>query len=415
MKVLLINTTYKNGGSTGRIVYDLKSLIQQNNIDCYVAYGVGDEIDDNNTIRLQSKLELKINQFKSRLFARHGFYNKKATERLLKFMDEIKPDIVHLHNIHGFYIHVGMLFDYLKNHNIPVVWTLHDCWSFTGWCAYFDYSKCLRWQSHCYNCPSKNDYPKAWISARAKTNFDRKKTTFCGVKNLTLVTPSKWLADLTRFSFLNEYPVHVINNGVDINEFKPKKTNFKEILGIQDKKMILAVAGGLAKRKGRDYLLNLPSLLNDNEVLVILGIKKEQSSLLPQRNCIGIAYTKSIQELANIYSSADVFINTTLEDNFPTTNIEALACGTPVVTFNTGGSVEPVMDDEDINELEKCVITKVGGVVPKGDLDNMLRLVRKIIYSDKMNYMESCKNKAIKKYNKEHQYYQYMQLYKKII
>lgn len=415
MRVLQINSTYKNGGSTGRIAFDLKQTMESRGIESFVAYGIDTcPVPENNTILLQSKSDLKISQLQSRLFARHGFYNVRATRRLLNYINEVKPDVIHLHNLHGYYIHCGMLFEYLKKHSIPVVWTLHDCWAFTGWCAYFDYSGCDRWKTLCKHCPNKDDYPKAWFTSRARSNYKLKKCTFTGVENLTLVTPSRWLADLTRESYLREYPVEVINNGVDISVFKPSTNHVKAVLGIEGKKLLLAVAGGLEKRKGREYLLKIPELLSDDEVLVILGIRKDQIDLLPKSKCIGIPYTNSVEDLALIYSAADVFINTTLEDNFPTTNIEALACGTPVITFNTGGSVEPVLDQESVEDNNDIKKTSVGGVVPKGDCNYLLTLAREYMRKNRADLSNVCVNKADSFYNKEKQYQQYISLYKNI-
>ena len=286
IKVLQINTVYKNGGSTGRIVYDLKSIGEKNNIMMYVAYGYEYskllEEDYIKTRKLEGILELKWNILKTRLFAHHGFYNLRATRRLIRYMDEIKPDIIHLHNIHNHYVNIAMLFDYIKKHNIPVVWTLHDCWSFTGWCAYFDLAKCDKWKSGCKGeCRCLHDYPFTWFFNRSQQNFLDKKRTFCGVKDLTLITPSQWLADLTRESFLNNYPVEVINNGVDTDIFKPKRDNdIRSKYGVpQTTKVILALMSGFNKRKGAEYLLKLPDLLSDNECLVIVGISNRQKPL----------------------------------------------------------------------------------------------------------------------------------------
>lgn len=415
MKVLQINATFINGGSTGRIVADLKNIMEQNGIDSYVAYGIKstNKVADK-TFHIQSKKELLMSQLQSRIFASHGFNNVAATKRLVSYMDEVHPDIIHLHNIHGYYVNCKMLFDYIKKVNIPVVWTLHDCWAFTGWCAYFDFSMCDRWKTHCHNCPSKKDYPIAWFSSRASHNFNLKRDTFCGVKNMMLVTPSRWLANLTRESFLDEYPVKVINNGVDTNIFIPKPSSLKKSLRIDGKKMILAVAGGLTKRKGRDYLLNIPSLLGDDEILVILGIKEKQKDLLPKEKCIGIPYTRKVEDLAAIYSSADVFINTTIEDNFPTTNIEAMACGTPVITFDTGGSVEPILDGEDSQCVDDAIITSVGGIVPKGDVNSLLNVARHFMNMNSSDVTNACTAKAVKLYNKQEQYIKYVSLYNEI-
>lgn len=400
MKILQINTVFCNGGSTGRIVYDLMQTQIRNGIEAYVAYGYETGAAHvANTICLQGWLRRKANIFRTRLFDHHGFYNEEETHRLIKWMDKIHPDIIHLHNIHNHYVHVGRLFEYIKQNDIPVVWTLHDCWPFTGHCAYFNYSGCEKWKIGCGNCPSLRNYPPTWFFDRTDKNYRLKRDTFTGVKKLTLVTPSKWLAGLTRDSFLNEYPVEVINNGVDTNVFCPSENNIKNSLDICGKKIFLAMATIFDRRKGTEYLLQLPKLLNDDEVLVLVGLAEAQKKVFAQDRCIGLGRTNNVSELAAYYSAADVFINPTLEDNFPTTNIEALACGTPIVTFRTGGSPESV--DE-----------TVGCVVEKGDLQAMLHSCREIISRGKDFYSSNCVEKARKLYNKDIQYMKYIELYK---
>lgn len=327
MKVLQINTTFRNGGSTGRIAYDLMQIQKQEGIEAYAAYGyeTGAPHTDN-TICLQSTLQRKINILRTRLFDHHGFYNEAETRKLIRWMDEIHPDIIHLHNIHNHYVNVKMLFDYIKQHDIPVVWTLHDCWPFTGHCAYFDFANCDKWKNGCYDCPSLKNYPPTWCFDRTRRNYKDKKIVFTGVKNLTLVTPSEWLAKLTRESFLKDYPVEVINNGVDTNVFKPKVSDIKKKLGIEGKKVILSVVNMWGGRKGSEYLVKLASLLSDDEVIVVVGMQPSQMKYLVPEKMIGIQRTNSVQELAMFYSAADVFVIPTLEDNFPTTNIESLAC-----------------------------------------------------------------------------------------
>ncbi len=402
MKILQINTTFRNGGSTGRIAYDLMQIQKQEGIEAYAVYGheTGAPHTDN-TLCLQSTLRRKINILRTRLFDHHGFYNETETHKLIKWMDDIQPDIIHLHNIHNHYVNVKMLFNYIKQHDIPVVWTLHDCWSFTGHCAYFDYANCDKWKTGCYDCPSLKDYPPTWCFDRTKRNYADKKSVFTGVKNLTLVSPSEWLAHLTRESFLKDYPVEVINNGVDTNVFKPTESDIKTKMGIEGKKIILAVMNQWSRRKGTEYLLLLPSLLKDDEILVIVGLKTEQIKVLPKEKCLGITRTNNVQELAALYSAADVFINPTLEDNFPTTNIEALACGTPIVTFKTGGSIEAVDQN-------------TGFIVNQADLNGMLDAVRFIISRGKSQYQDYCRKKTLEKYNKEYQYLKYISLYKEI-
>lgn len=400
MKVLQINTVYRTGGSTGRIVHDLKGTMESHFIEAYVGYGHGDFSDDNSRVfRMQGKLNLKLSILKTRLWGRHGFYNYKSTRCLLNFIDQVNPDVIHLHNIHGHYLNIKLLFNYIKSKAIPVVWTLHDCWAFTGWCAYFDYKQCGKWKTECNHCPSLKDYPCTWFFDTSRKNYYDKKSLFLGVENLVLVTPSQWLANLSRESFLNNYPVKVIHNGTDISVFKPCGDNIKEKLGIGGKKMILAIAARLEPRKGAKYLLRLPYLLNGDEVLVLLGLTKEQLSVIPSERCIGIEYTNSLEELASYYSAADVFINPTLEDNFPTTNIEALACGTPIVTFRTGGSIEVINNT-------------TGFVVDKGDINGLLKSIRVILQKGKSAYMEACRGMAVAEFNKEKQYVKYINLYK---
>lgn len=405
MRVLQINTVYQHGGSTGRIAWEIQTLSRENGIDAYVAYGygTGNRCGDHEK-ELQGGLRRKWNIIRCRLWPRHGFYNMVETKRLIRWMDELKPDIVHLHNIHNSYLNVRMLFDYIKAHDIPVMWTLHDCWSFTGWCAYFDYANCDKWQTHCQSCPNKKDYPYTWFFDLSKSNYDLKRECFCGVKDLTLVSPSQWLADLTRKSYLKDYRVKVINNGIDTTVFKPKSdsSEVRKKYSIGNRKMILAMAMQMSKRKGIDFLLQMRTQLNEDECLVLVGGKREQMEKLQTERCVCIPRTSNVEELASIYSAADVFINPTLEDNFPTTNIEALSCGTPVITFRTGGSVESVDNN-------------VGMIVDKGDGESLLRVIRKVLTTGKSSYTAACREKALRLYNKRDRFMEYIELYREIL
>lgn len=405
MKVLQINTRYYNGGSTGRITFDLKKVMEANGIESYVAFGFGYNLKDNekeNVYRIESDRELFVSKLWTKATGHHGFNNKRETRRLLAWIDEIKPDIIHMHNIHNHYVNVRMLLEYISTKNIPCVLTMHDCWTFTGHCAYFDFSGCDKWKTGCNHCPSLRDYPKTFAPIDPSSwNYKMKKKLFAPL-NITFVSPSNWLCDLQQLSFLKNKPCIVINNGIDLDVFKPVQSNVRKEYGIGDRKMILAVAGGLALRKGREYLLELPNLLNDDEVLVLVGLEKGQESLLPKTDkVIGIHCTKTSDELVGLYSEADVFINPTLEDNFPTTNLEALACGTPIVTFNTGGSAE-------------VVTSETGIVVDKGDMDSLLSAIRTILGAGKEHYITACRKKAENDYNKNKQYDKYVKLYETI-
>ena len=416
MKIVQINTVFRNGGSTGRIAYDLMLAQKSAGIEAYAAYGYDTRAEHtSNTFCMQGFLRRKFNILRTRLFDNHGFYNEFETDKLLRWLDIIHPDIIHLHNIHNHYIHVGKLFEYIKKNDISVVWTLHDCWSFTGHCAHFDYANCEKWKTGCNKCPCLKEYPPTWFFDRSLKNYEDKKNAFCGVKNMTIITPSRWLADFIPKSFLKNYPVKVINNGVDIQKFIPN-ANIPKTIEEQTngKKVILAMAAGLGERKGGGYIKQLPPLLNEDEILLLVGGgARKLASLFPNK-CIGIEYTNNVNELAGYYSLADVFINPTLEDNFPTTNIEAMSCGTPVVTFRTGGSIESVLDDEIIYNDGDIEQTKVGMVVPKGDISSMLCAIRKIEAKGKLFFADSCRNKVIEKYEKNKQYQEYIKLYQNI-
>ena len=400
MKVVQINHVYKNGGSTGRIVYDLQRISVKQGIDAYVGFGYEYSLTNEiNTFRIESIPELKINILKTRLLAKHGFYNKMETKRLLMWLDSIKPDVIHLHNIHGHYLNAEMLFNYIKLNSIPVVWTLHDCWSFTGWCAYFDFVQCEQWKTGCGNCPNRHEYPYTWFFDRSKSNYVNKKAIFTSVKKMIIVPPCRWLEGLVHQSYLSLYPTKVIYNGVDLNVFKPTQSEIRGKIGIGSRKMILSVAMGLSKRKGIEHIFKLAEMIDKSQqVIVMVGLSKDQITSLPF-GIIGIERTNSPQELAAIYSAADVFINPTFEDNYPTTNLEAIACGTPVVTYRTGGSPESIYDG--------C-----GEIVDKGDLIAFFKAVERILQRGKGS--QRCLEVAVEHFDKNKCFQKYIELYREI-
>lgn len=415
MRILQINTRYYNGGSTGRIVYDLKQVMEANGIKSYAAFGFGyepKEHEKDTVYRIENDCELFISKLWTKVTGHHGFNNKGETKRLLKWIDRVKPDIIHMHNIHNHYVNVRMLLGYIAERNIPCVLTMHDCWTFTGHCAYFDYSGCEKWRTGCSHCPSLRAYPKTFAPIDPSPwNYKHKRALFAPL-NITFVSPSQWLRDLQQQSFLKNKPCVVINNGVDTSVFQPVENNVRDLYGMCKRKMILAVAAGLAPRKGRDFLLKLPELLNDDEILVLVGLRKGQEKLLPKTSkIISIQRTKTADELVSLYSAADVFINPTLEDNFPTTNIEALACGTPVITFQTGGSAEAILDNEQITEENNIKYTSTGAVVPQRNIDTLIGAMHKILHDGKEKYAQNCVEKARMNYEKVTQYGKYIDLY----
>lgn len=400
MRVLQINSVC-GVGSTGRIANDIHTTLIEKGHDSYIAYGRNLPKDCKNAIRIGNKIDNFTHVAKTRLLDKHGLGSKQATIELIIKIKDLNPDIIHLHNLHGYYINVEVLFNYLKEVNKPIVWTLHDCWSFTGHCAYFDYVDCDKWKSGCYNCPQKKAYPSSLIVDNSKHNFEAKKEIFNGVKNLTIVTPSEWLANLLLESFLNEYPVRVINNGIDLKLFNPSESSFRAKYNLQDNFIILGVASTWDHRKGLKYFVEMTKLLKKNEKIVLVGLSKKELKEIPS-NILGISRTNEVEELAEIYSSADVFVNPTLEDNFPTTNLEALACGTPVITFDTGGSSESIDD-------------KTGIIVEGKSLAELYKSISMIKANSKSQYRDECINRAINYFDKNDRYIDYILLYEDLL
>ena len=394
MKVLQINSVCGRG-STGRIATDLADILRAHGEDCRIAYGRETVLEHYRDIavRIGNDWDVRWHGMETRLFDAHGFGSRKATERFLVWVREYDPDVIHLHNIHGYYINIELLFEFLKMAEKPVIWTLHDCWAFTGHCAYFTMAKCAQWKGRCAYCVQKNRYPQCILWSSVNRNFDRKRMAFQGVQDMTLIAPSEWLAELTKESFLNEYPVRVIPNGIDLTVFHPTKGNFRERYGIQNKKILLGVANVWDERKGLNDFVSLSSMLGYDFQIVLVGLSKRQKRELPDE-IIGIMRTSNPLELAEIYTAANVFVNPTYEDNFPTTNLEALACGTPVVTYRTGGSPESVD--------ESC------GIVVEQSVEALAEAVKKTDFPE-----ETCLRRA-RLFDKNMQFEKYMRLYENL-
>ena len=372
MKVLQINSVC-GIRSTGRICTDLADVLLQDGHECKIAYGRESVPEKYRKIavRIGNDLDAKMHALQSRIFDNAGFGSKRATEKFIDWVKKYDPDIIHLHNIHGYYINIEVLFKYLAESNKPVVWTLHDCWAFTGHCAYFSYVKCDKWKTGCFNCPQKKRYPSSLLWDASKQNWQKKKALFTSVKNMTLATPSKWLANEVKKSFLSNYPMKVIANGIDLDVFKPTPSDFKEKNGLVGKKIILGVASSWSECKGLKDFIELSKILDEKYKIVLVGLSGNQIKELPE-NVMAISRTNNVKELAEIYTAADIFFNPTYEDNFPTVNLEAQACGTPVITYKTGGSVESVPEK---NVVEQGLYKDV--------LSNHLNLANKVMDKQK--------------------------------
>ena len=395
MKILQINTVYEKG-STGKIAYGISVTCKKRDIDCVTAYRYKENEDAANAICISSYLDCHVHNRIARYTLNTAGYSYFKTLKFLRWVKNQNFDVLHLHNLHGNFINLKILFKYIKTNNVKVIWTLHDCWAFTGHCAHFDMVGCDEWKSTCKNCKFFKS-KVGLFNSQIEKNFNNKKKWLTGVKDLTLVTPSYWLKNLVEQSFLKDYPVKVINNGIDLNIFKPTESDFCEKYGLENKKIVLGVAFDWGEKKGLDVIVELAKTLPEEYKIVLVGIGGETKKLLPG-NILSISRTESQEELAKIYSVADVFINPTREDNFPTVNIESIACGTPVITFKTGGSPE-IID-------ETC-----GIIVDKNDIDGMYNAIINVC-ENKPFSKEDCLIRA-KNYDMNDKFKEYVDLYEK--
>ncbi len=397
-KVIAINCVPY--GSTIKISLGILEQAEKNGYEVHSAAGFSTHpISELPSYHFQigNAVTKKLHQELASFTGRNGCYSRLSTRQLIKKIDQIKPDIIHLHNIHGWYINIPMLFDYIKRKGIRVVWTLHDCWAFTGHCPYFTFSGCEKWKTECGGCPSYTAYPQCRFDDSAQM-FKRKNEWFLGVKDMTLVTPSQWLADLVKESFLKAYPVKVINNGIDLSVYKPIQSDFKAKHKLENKFVLLGVSFAWEDRKGSDVFAELSKRLGEEYAIVMVGVDEKTSATLPD-NIIQIQVTQNQRELVEIYSAADLFVNPTREDNFPTVDLEALACGTPVLTFDTGGSPETVD--------EAC-----GSVVDCDDIDALESEIRRI-KAERPYSEEACIERA-QRFDMNKRFMEYVDLYNKL-
>lgn len=393
MKVLQINSVC-GFGSTGRIATDLYDVLEKEGHECCIAYGRGTAPVKYNTIKIGCKLDFYFHVLKTRLFDLHGFGSTRATKKFIKQIEEYNPDVIHLHNIHGYYINIDVLFKYFSTLSIPIVWLLHDAWSISGHSAHFELHNDGSIPTRNISKHQHKEYPKSLFYDNSKKNYILKKDLFINMKDMTIITPSTWLANLVNKSFLSNYPIKVIHNGVDLTKFQPTVSDFRIENQLENKKIILGVASVWSEKKGLHIFNKLADRLNNQYKIILVGIsEKNKKNVNSKIMCI--TRTESIEELACIYSTADIFVNPTLEDNFPTTNIEALACGTPVITFNTGGSIESID--------ESC-----GIVVEKGNVDKLYQEIKNIFTS---NINETDCVKRSRMFNKNDRYKDYLDLY----
>ena len=403
MPTLLQINSVVNAGSTGRIAEGIGLAAIKAGWKSYIAYGRYANPSQSELIKIGNKWDMYNHVLQTRLLDKHGLASKGATKKLIQQIEEIKPDIIHLHNIHGYYLNYLILFEYLSEMNIPVVWTLHDCWPFTGHCSYFSYIGCEKWKQQCECCPNSRSYPASICLDKSVTNYRLKKEYFSSLSKLMLVPVSNWLEGLVRQSFLENCIAKQIYNGIDTNVFYPNVTAdlIFQKYGIPHSGFILGVANIWGQRKGLQDFIQLRNILPKTCSIVLVGLDQRQIKELPQ-GIIGIRRTENVEQLRNLYTSALVYVNPTWDDNFPTTNLEALACGTPVITYRTGGSPEAISPE-------------TGFIVEQGDIQGMVAAIKKICQEGKGTYSKACRYRAVWYFNKEERFQEYIDLYNSII
>lgn len=358
-------------GSTGTIMLSEHRRLIAEGHESHAFWGRGRSAEDSTECRFATDAEVNLDVLLTRLDGRAGFHSKPATRRLLAQLDEISPDVVHLHNLHGYYMNIEMLFDWLSTHDVRVVWTLHDCWAFTGHCAYFTHAKCAQWKSHCAHerpCCQTLTYPKSYSKHSVAKNFDDKKRLFNLIPDsrMTIILPSHWLEGLVSESFLSKYSIEVRHNTIDMTIFKPTPSDFRERYSIGNRFMVLGVASPWTERKGLGDFVRLAAELDDGYAVVLVGLSKKQKRRL-SKHIVGIERTDSQEELVQIYSAADLFVNPSCEETYGMTVAESAACGTPVAVVNGTACIEASEGAEryvlesDLGDLRATVVAVRGG------------------------------------------------------
>lgn len=403
-RLLQINAVLRPSTSTGRIMQEIGELAMQHGWESHIAYSYGrDGIlpCKSHLVPVGDRWSVACHGLATRLLDRHGLASARATRQFIRRMEGIHPDIIHIHNIHGYFLDYRILFDYLSESSIPVVWTIHDCWLYTGHCFYYSFAGCDRWKSGCGHCPQRREFPASWWADRSARNYADKKEAFTSIPRdrLTVVPVSEWIGDEMKESFFGKYNFRVIHNGINTEIFRvyDDDGDIRRCYNIGNKHILLGVASVWSREKGLDDFVRLAGMLRDDEVIVLVGVRPEVRKRLP-RNIVAIPRTENIGQLAGLYSAATAFVNPTWQDNYPTVNLEAIACGTPVITYRTGGSIEAVTEG-------------TGFIVEQGDLEGVLTAARTIEGRGKSAYRDACRGYALAHFRKEDCYRNYLRLY----
>ena len=416
-KLLQINPVLRTSTSTGRIMKEIGELAMANGWDSYVAYSKGrDGLPGSTSIPVPvgNKASVAWHGLQTRILDRHGLGSVLATKRFIEDIRRIRPDIIHIHNIHGYFLNYRILFDFLSHSGIQVIWTVHDCWLYTGHCYHYMYAGCDRWKTGCGHCPQRGKFPRSLLADRSARNFRDKRDAFCSMPEdrLTIVPVSDWMRSEMSESFLKDYRFQVIHNGIDTDVFSPQpalESEVRRCYGLGDRHVILGIASIWSEEKGLNDFVEMAARLDSDEVIVLVGMDRKQLDDVLSRcgriilgdRMVAVKRTADVHQLAGLYSTADVLVNPTWQDNYPTVNLEAISCGTPVVTYRTGGSIEAVAGD-------------TGFVVEQGDIEGLVDAVRRVETLGKANFMDACRSRAVKEFRKEDRYAEYIELYERL-
>ena len=399
-KLLQINPVVRLNTSTGRIMKEIGEIAMAAGWESYIAYsGARDGVPQHSSqlVPVGNKLDLAVHAVATRLFDAHGLVSRRATKQLIRRIKEIDPDIIHIHNVHGYWLNYPLLCQYLRESGKPVIWTVHDCWLYTGHCYYYSAARCDKWQTGCGHCPQKRAFPASWIFDRSARNWRDKQRAFGSLERLTIVPVSDWIRQEMAHSFLADKPFQVIHNGIDLDVFHPAEPGAERPAGT----VILGVATLWHEEKGVRDFVELAGRLHEGERLVLVGRMSEEQRAAFPAGVEFIERTENVAKLAALYAQATAFVNPTWQDNYPTVNLEAIACGTPVVTYRTGGSVE-------------AVTAGTGFVVEQGDVQGLLDRVRELAAEDRKAVTERCRAHALQHFSKQERYQDYIRLYESL-
>ncbi|TCT30367.1 glycosyltransferase involved in cell wall biosynthesis [Providencia alcalifaciens] len=398
MKVLLIDVNCKKG-STGKIVYELYSELKEQGHEAAICYGRGDKISEKNIYKTSSDIETIIHAGMSRLTGYTGYFSPFSTKRIINIIDSFNPDVIHLHELHGYYVNIYPLLEYIKKKKIKTIWTFHCEFMYTGKCGHS--FECEKWKTGCHHCPQLNNYPRSLYFDRTEFMYNQKKDSFSNYHNLTIVTPSSWLAERTKISFLHEKKIKIIHNGINNKDiFKPiYNSSLYNKYNLYGKKIILSIAPNIMSyTKGGEKILDIARKYHDQNVIFLLIGNDDEIKNLP-KNVIAIGKIKDQNLLAEFYSIADLFLICSKRENFPTTCLEALSCGTPIIGFNNGGTAETAPGN-------------LGFFVEDNDIDALVEFIKNFTTGKTiLASPQECRNFAVTNYSTENMLKQYIELY----